>query len=256
LWRLVFEHVPDPIALCLMPDHVHLLHARDVHRELGLAMSAYARHRNHARGSAGPIWRSQGRPDPVVGAVKERRSVRYIHLNPCRAGLVADPLAWPWSTHRDRLGLAMPARVRASPDPVGFHAYVSSDPTVCVTGTDLPMSGDLVVPGAAGLELLRSAVSTVARVPWSEVGERSPARRLWVRAARCLSPEPTRVIAAHIGVSDRAVRYIDDRWGPDMGVLGSAAGDPRLASLDDGDLRLAPSWRRYRWRPDGPPQRF
>jgi len=32
--------------------------------------------------------------------------VRYIHLNPVRAGLVTDPAAYPWSSHRIYLGLA------------------------------------------------------------------------------------------------------------------------------------------------------
>jgi putative transposase len=30
--------------------------------------------------------------------------VRYIHLNPVRAGLVSDPLDYPWSGHRAYLG--------------------------------------------------------------------------------------------------------------------------------------------------------
>ena len=30
--------------------------------------------------------------------------IRYIHLNPVRAGLVKDPVAYPWSSHRAYLG--------------------------------------------------------------------------------------------------------------------------------------------------------
>lgn len=249
---MVLEQVPDPMALCLMPDPLHLLHSRDVHRELGLALCAYARHRNHVRGTRGSVWRPQPPPDRVVGRVKERRSVRYVHLNPCRAGLVSDPLAWPWSTHRDRLGLTVSPRVRVSRDPEGFHAYVSSDPTVSVTGTPLPMFQDLVAPGGEGLDQLRAAVSAVNRVSWLQVGERTPARRSWVRAARCLSPESTLVIAEHVGLTTRAVRYVDDHWAPDVAVLGRVAGDPRFPGLEDGDLRQTSGWRRYRWRPDGP----
>lgn len=40
-----------------------------------------------------------------------------MHPNPCRARLVADPLAWPFSTHRDAVGLAVdPVVPRAGPD--------------------------------------------------------------------------------------------------------------------------------------------
>jgi hypothetical protein len=31
--------------------------------------------------------------------------VRYLHLNPVRAGLVQHPADWPWSSHRACLGL-------------------------------------------------------------------------------------------------------------------------------------------------------
>lgn len=32
--------------------------------------------------------------------------LRYIHLNPVRAGLVHDPADWPWSGHRGLIGLS------------------------------------------------------------------------------------------------------------------------------------------------------
>ena len=75
------------------------------------------------------------------------RQIRYIALNPCRAGLTQDPLEWPWSTYRGCFGgVAQPwvsLDVLAELlgwDSVGafrtwFHKYVSSDPTVNPTGT-------------------------------------------------------------------------------------------------------------------------
>lgn len=40
--------------------------------------------------------------------------VRYIHLNPVRAGLVADPADYPWSSHHDYLGHERTSWVRTS----------------------------------------------------------------------------------------------------------------------------------------------
>jgi hypothetical protein len=38
--------------------------------------------------------------------------VRYIHLNPVRGGLVTDPADYPWSSHRDYLGITRRPWVR------------------------------------------------------------------------------------------------------------------------------------------------
>ncbi len=246
MWRRIWLQVPDPIALCLMPDHVHLLHRRDVHQELGLAMNAYARWRNHRRGEGGSVWRRQEAPEEVRGSLKERRSVRYIHLNPCRAGLASDPLAWAWSTHRDRVGLAIPSRVRLAPDPIDFHGYVSADPTVHVQGTDLPQPIDLVEPGAAGLDRLREAVSAVTRTVDPGLHRQGPARTLWIRACRVFSVEPTRALAAHLDLATRSVRCVSNRWTAELAVVARAAGDRRFELLVESDRRQDPRWRRYR----------
>jgi len=248
LWVRILVQVPDPEALCLMPDHLHLLHVRDVSGPLGLAMNAYARWLNPRRGRRGAVWRPQDTPTDVIGGQKRRRSVRYVHLNPCRARLVDDPLAWPWSTHRDRVGLAWPGVVRRSPDPHGFHRYVSSDPTVHVQGTELPLALSLVEPGAAGLECLRGATSEILRLPLQATEVRGRARTVWLRAARCLSPASTAQIAAHCGLTARAIRGVDRSWAQDLSALARAAGDPRFPGLAPGDLRWDPRWARYRWR--------
>ena len=74
--------------------------------------------------------------------------MRYTVLNPSRAGIVDDPLSWPWSTHRDvvgaiadpwvtaeRLGAALGSRMASAQD---IHAYVSGDPSVAIAGTPFP----------------------------------------------------------------------------------------------------------------------
>lgn len=66
-----------------------------------VAHTVSGRWRNHLEGVSGRLVRPLPPAEAVPEGPKRRRSVRYVHLNPCRARLVADPLAWPLSTHRD-----------------------------------------------------------------------------------------------------------------------------------------------------------
>jgi hypothetical protein len=56
------------------------------------------------------------------------RVVAYVHRNPVVDGLVEDPLEWSFSTHRDALGLAIPAVRRLTEDPKRLHDQVSLIP--------------------------------------------------------------------------------------------------------------------------------
>jgi hypothetical protein len=121
-----------------MPDHIHLILPDAPGKRLGRAMSAYAQWRNAYRGERGPVWTPHPPPDRLADEKHLRRTIRYVHLNPPRAKLVEDPLAWAWSTHRDRVGFAFPRVGALEPDPNRFHRSVSGDPSVAVEGTDLP----------------------------------------------------------------------------------------------------------------------
>ncbi len=243
LWDAVLAQVPSPLALCLMPDHVHLLHKADVSRALGLALRSHARWRNRRHGLRGPLWRRVGAPEPVKPGLKLQRSVRYIHLNPCRARLVDDPLAWPWSTHRDRVGLVVPATRRPDPDPVAFHAYVSADPSVAVQGTLLPQGIDRPRP-----DQVFAAVSALTRSPWSRMSRRGSARDLWLQSLRAFTELTQAGVAREAGVGLRTVERVGSRNTPELRIVGRVLGDPRFAALEEGDLRRHPRWRRYAGR--------
>lgn len=240
LWVRVVSASPGLHALCLMPDHLHLLHPRPVRRELGVALAAYARLANHRRGRQGPLVRPTRAPEEVVGATKTRRSIRYVHLNPCRAGLAADPVAWAFSTHLDALGLSAPAARPAARDPLSFHRWVSADPTVHVQGTDLP------VP-PAGLSTLRrvlAAVSVATRTPATAVlSNRSPQRRLFLSQARGLTDASVAQIAHFTGISSRTVQRAKPAATPRIAAL---AADSRIRALCDVELQATLA-RSSRW---------
>jgi hypothetical protein len=244
LWDRVWRAVPDAAALVLMPDHLHLLHVVDVREALAAAASGFARWRNAARGERGRVFEALPPAEPLVDDDKRRRSHRYVHLNPCRARLVRDPLAWPLGTHRDAVGLAWDPVVRVRPDPERFHAWVSADPSVAVDGTPLPgwtrRTDDL---GA-----VRDAVSAVTRTPLSALGRRGAARTLFLRAAAELCPSASADEAAALVGASRATAYRAAHARLELAPVVRALGDERFAPLGDGDLRRLPGWERYRGR--------
>jgi hypothetical protein len=242
LWDRVVDAAPGLLALCVMPDHLHLLHPVDLRPRLRKALSGHTRWMNHRHRRAGPLMSPLDPPGPLLDDGKIRRNVRYVHLNPCRARIVSDPLAWPLSTHRDMVGLAPFPVVSPRRDAVELHRYVSSDPHVRVEGTDLPHVS-VAVPTAT--QVLH-ATSAVCRTPLSDLLRRGPARTLYLRAARTLTPERHRAIADGVDVTRWAVLAQRPREDAAVRAVARVVGDPRFPSLGDEDLRSAPGWFRYR----------
>ena len=96
-------------AYCWMSNHLHLaLQVADtplgpiVRRIAGV----YARRIQRRLPTTGHLFERRYRSVLVDADAHLLRLVRYIHLNPLRAGLVADPAEYPWSGHRAYLGLA------------------------------------------------------------------------------------------------------------------------------------------------------
>jgi putative transposase len=95
------------LAFCLMPNHVHLILVPS--DEDGLRRCLAAVHRTYAgalnlrRGLSGHFW--QGRYGSVVMDNPHLyEALRYVLLNPVRAGLVASLAEWRWSSARVYLG--------------------------------------------------------------------------------------------------------------------------------------------------------
>jgi putative transposase len=96
-------------CFCLMPNHFHLLlqpGARPLAGMMQQLNSAYSQFFNRDTGRVGHVL--QGR---YKGLLVDRETyflqvVRYIVLNPVRAGLTAHPAGWKWSSYRALAGLA------------------------------------------------------------------------------------------------------------------------------------------------------
>ena len=90
-------------AYCLMPNHVHVVAVpqtiEGLGRAVGEAHRRYTRHINFREGWRGYLW--QGRfASFVMDEDHLLRAMRYVELNPVRAGLVSAPDRWPWSSAR------------------------------------------------------------------------------------------------------------------------------------------------------------
>ena len=237
LFELLARASANAVAICLMPDHFHVFGRVDVHEALGRSMQAFAQWRNHRRGEAGSVWERQPRVDFVRPGVKSRRVGRYVHLNPCRAGIVGSPLAWPLSTYRDLVGLsARPIRA-ASPAPEREHSYAKHDDRVS-DRAGLPRGGRLSLAGERALSLIEAAVSEVLRLPVVALRGRGPARRLAICAAREHTRLSVTVIARHFGVSRQAVYGAPVADSRGVALVERVAGAARFPGLRVEDARL------------------
>jgi putative transposase len=98
------RHHTEVHAYCLMTNHVHLLLSpgsadgcQVMMKELGHRYSQYF---NRAYGRAGPLWGGRYYSCIAESALYVLACYRYIELNPVRAGLVAHPAEYRWSSHR------------------------------------------------------------------------------------------------------------------------------------------------------------
>lgn len=239
LWRRLLRAAPRPVALCVMPDHVHVLHRRDVATPLLAALRGYALWRNARRGERGPVWRPLGEPTEPNGVLKQWRDEKYVHKNPCRARLTDAPLAWPLSTYREAVGLSLGGVRGADSEPLRYHEQTCRDDFV--TFRELPVGqGHPVSPPQVA-----EAVSSLLRVPMSDLRRRGRPRALFLKAARSLSDAGTDELAAWAHITRRQVQRVAGRFDPEVALVNRVVGDPRFHGLHDGQLMTEPSWQRY-----------
>jgi putative transposase len=92
-----------------MPNHVHLIlvldHADGLRAALAPAHTRYTMEINRREGWRGHLWQDRFASFPMSEG-HLHACLRYVELNPVRAGLAARPEDWPWSSARAHLGLA------------------------------------------------------------------------------------------------------------------------------------------------------
>lgn len=231
-WRRLRDAFPDALAASLMWNHIHLVSPESPGAcvRMGNLLGGFARY----VGRPG-MFHAVPPPKPLPDLKHLRRTVRYLHLNPCREGLVCDPISWPWSTHRGVLGaefepwvtsarLQRELRWRGSDFPRQFHKHVSGDPSANVQSTSFPQPAPPRTHAIAPLDMIRAAAE--AATPWAS---RSFTRKLAQQLAREQGWAESLHVAKALEVSRRTLH----RWTPEP----KSAALP-YARLCLGDVRL------------------
>jgi hypothetical protein len=234
-WLRMRRTFPEAAAACLMPNHPHVLvegERDDLRERLCGLMSGLARHLQLPK-----LWEPAPTPTPIRTAEHLERQVKYVVLNPCRARITDDPLAWPWTTYRGLLGAELDPWVHAGDlapvvhRPVdGFenalHAYVGNDASVSKSARRFPQPAPQGVAATPMTDIARAATSVT---PW---GSRQLRRDVAVALARHQGWRQSGVIGAALGCSARSI----DRARPvRTGALHAAAlalGTPALRLSD------------------------
>jgi putative transposase len=95
-------------AFVLMDNHFHLLATPQTAQGLPQMMQAvgrsYVRYFNDAQGRSGTLWEGRYKSTLVQTDRYLLACMAYIDLNPVRAGLVADPRDYAWSSYGHHIG--------------------------------------------------------------------------------------------------------------------------------------------------------
>lgn len=99
-------------AYALMTNHVHLLvtprEAKSVARMMVSLGRRYVPYVNASYRRSGTLWEGRYKASLVQADAYLLTCMRYIELNPVRAGMCADPAHYPWSSYRgNALGAEM-----------------------------------------------------------------------------------------------------------------------------------------------------
>jgi putative transposase len=97
------------LAYCLLDTHFHLLVTTpdpNLDRGMKHLNGVYAQGFNRRYGRVGHLVQDRYHAEIVEREGHLREALRYIALNPVRAGLCRRPERWPWSSYPALLGLA------------------------------------------------------------------------------------------------------------------------------------------------------
>lgn len=96
-------------AYCLMTNHVHLVvqperQGADVSSLMRVLAARHTRYSNRLERRTGTLWEGRFKCSLIDTDRYLLACCRYVDLNPVRAGMVAVPEAYPWSSYNVRAG--------------------------------------------------------------------------------------------------------------------------------------------------------
>jgi putative transposase len=119
------EYGVDIIAYCLMPNHVHHVlvpsDSSGLHRLFKAVHGQFAQRINRTRSQVGHLWQGRYFSSPLDTEYLVN-AVRYVELNPVRAGLVERAENFDWSSAPGHCGLRRDIIVRDGSMPPALAA--------------------------------------------------------------------------------------------------------------------------------------
>lgn len=94
-------------AFCLMPNHFHLsIQTRKVPISKIMASlgTSYSMYFNRTHNHSGAVFQNRFKSILIENNSYFLKLSQYIYLNPVKAGLISDPLVYPYSSIREALG--------------------------------------------------------------------------------------------------------------------------------------------------------
>jgi len=124
------------IAYCLMPNHYHFLIRQDSDQPAGMLVqrvfNSYSKAYNKRYQHTGTLFEDHYRVKPVVQTTHLLQLCRYIHANPVKDGLVAQPADWLYSNYQEWVGMRSGTLVDREfvnthfPNPVEYTEFVGA----------------------------------------------------------------------------------------------------------------------------------
>jgi REP-associated tyrosine transposase len=124
----------EVVAFVFLDNHLHFLvragHDEDaISRALQEILGGHSRWRNRKDGRRGHRFENRFHSRKIRSEMHLYNTLRYIALNPVRAGMVDQPEDWKWGSYRAQIGREVPPRFLA----FGlFLSLFSNDPAKAV----------------------------------------------------------------------------------------------------------------------------
>ena len=166
------------LAWCLMTNHVHLVLVPDdagsLARVLGQTHSRYALAFNREKDRVGHLWQNRFFSCALDGS-HLLNAVRYVELNPVRAGLIGVAWEWPWSSALAHVGAS-------ATDPLLDPAWADSFPDWDYTGWKEYLEPGLTVEELGAIRRATSVGEPLGSAEFLDNLERLAGKRLRVLA--------------------------------------------------------------------------
>src|SRR5690242_20793929 len=128
------------LAIALMPNHIHQVlippSAENLAMALGETHCTYARAFNRKYGKSGHLWQNRFY-SCAMDPAHTYQAIRYVELNPVRAGLAVRPGDYTWSSAKIHLGLAVSlpgirlSTVKDVLDPGSWNSFLEEPEVEC-----------------------------------------------------------------------------------------------------------------------------